>query len=687
MDDVTLALEAFAYATLDDASGSVALLSRDGRIMAVNRAWREHAEQCGADMGTVGPGTDYLEVCTRSAAAGCEDARLALDGLHAVLDGRSDSFRFTYDFSFAGRPRWVELSARRLPGIGGALVSHIDTTVERDAQKAFESVGTWSSAIVRESPDLYSLNEPDGTVRWISPSVERLLGWSVTDLTGRNSFGLVHPDDLPGLAAQAEINQQTPGPSPPAVFRMQTKTGDYRYVEATLTNLTDDPAVRGMIVSARDVTDRVTFEHELTRLASTDSLTGLANRASLLATLASRMADPQGAAVPIAYVDLDGFRLVNDSLGHAGGDTLLVQVAERLTASLAPGEVVARIGGDEFVVILSADEDPVICVRRILAVFDEPFAIGQQQAAFHASVGITSSRPGQSVTPEELLSQADTAMYSAKETAGLRWRAFDESMRAKALRHVAIAAELVQALRDGDIRPDFQPVYDLSDGRLVGVEALARWHRADGSVWAPRDFLEVCETSGQAGDLGLSMLDQSCRALAEWNQVSQPWVAVNVAAEQFIDPTFVDSIDEVLARYGLPAHSLQLEITESQALDAMIDPTVLVRLNDRGIRLALDDFGTGWSSLARLAVMPVSSLKIDRSFVAAMLTDDTARAIAESVAALARILGLQTVAEGVETTEQLAAVRELGVTTVQGYLTGHPGALTDIRPRIDQVTG
>ena len=540
---------------------------------------------------------------------------------------------------------------------------------------------------MRESPDLYSLNEPDGTVRWISPSVERLLGWSVTDLTGRNSFGLVHPDDLPGLAAQAEINQQTPGPSPPAVFRMQTKTGDYRYVEATLTNLTDDPAVRGMIVSARDVTDRVTFEHELTRLASTDSLTGLANRASLLATLASRMADPQGAAVPIAYVDLDGFRLVNDSLGHAGGDTLLVQVAERLTASLAPGEVVARIGGDEFVVILSADEDPVICVRRILAVFDEPFAIGQQQAAFHASVGITSSRPGQSVTPEELLSQADTAMYSAKETAGLRWRAFDESMRAKALRHVAIAAELVQALVTATSVPTSSPC------TTFPTAVSWAWRRSRAGI-ARTAASGLHATSSRCARRAARQETSDCRCstspVGRWRSGTRchnHGLPSTSRRSSSSIPTFVDSIDEVLARYGLPAHSLQLEITESQALDAMIDPTVLVRLNDRGIRLALDDFGTGWSSLARLAVMPVSSLKIDRSFVAAMLTDDTARAIAESVAALARILGLQTVAEGVETTEQLAAVRELGVTTVQGYLTGHPGALTDIRPRIDQVTG
>lgn len=687
MDDVASTLQAFAQATLDQHPGSVALVSRDGFITAVNRAWRAHAEESLADMEAVGPGVDYLEVCTRSAAAGCDDARTARDGLRAVLDGRTESFSHTYDFSSSGRTRWVELLVRRLPEpLGGAIVSHVDATAERDAQAAFEAVGTWSSAIVRESPDLYSLNEPDGTVRWISPSVERLLGWSVTDLVGQNAFGLVHPDDLPGLAAQAEADRLRSGPAAPAVFRMQTKTGDYRYVEATLTNLTDDPAVRGMIVSARDVTERVAFEQELQRLASTDPLTSLPNRATLIAELADRMADGDEPTV-LAYVDLDGFRLVNDSLGHGGGDILLAQVAERLSARLTPGEIVARIGGDEFVVILSVAEDPGICVRRILSVFDEPFTIGEHRVAFHASVGIASSRPGHPVAPEVLLDQADTAMYSAKRAAGTHWRTFDDSMRAHAQRHVTIAAELGQALRDGDIRPAFQPVYDLANGRLVGVEALARWHRVDGSVWSPVDFLEVCETSGQAGDLGMSMLEQSCRALAEWRSGMDPWVAVNVAPEQFLDPAFFDCIDDVLARYGLPAHVLQFEITESQALDDVIDPHVLARLDERGIRLALDDFGTGWSSLSRLAVMPVSSLKIDRSFVAAMLTDDTARAIAESVAALAGILGLQTVAEGVETTEQLAAVRALGVTTVQGYLTGRPGTLADIRLAADQITG
>ena len=687
VDDAGSSLHAFALAALDQHPGSVALVSPSGLITAVNTAWRRHADESLADLSTVGPGVDYLAVCRRSAAAGCEDARAALDGLHAVLDGRTDTFTHTYDFSFDDGPRWVELSVRRLPEpFAGALVSHVDATVERTAQAAFEAVGNWSSAIVRESPDLYSLNEPDGTVRWISPSVERLLGWSVSDLVGRNAFGLVHPDDLPSLAAQAESDRQHSGPARPAVFRMQTKTGDYRYVEATLTNLADDPDVQGMIVIARDVTERIAFQHELERLASTDPLTSLPNRATLLTELTARMADGDDPTV-IAYVDLDGFRLVNDSLGHGSGDTLLTQVAERLTASLTHGEVVARIGGDEFVVVFRADVDSDTSVRRILSVFDEPFVIGEHRAVFHASIGIAASRPGHPVAPEVLLDQADTAMYAAKRATTGNWRVFDDSMRANAQRHVAIASELGQALRDGAIRPAFQPVYDLADGRLVGVESLARWHRGDGSVWSPADFLEVCESSGQVSALGRVMLDQSCRAVAEWSIGTHPWVAVNVAPEQLLDPDFFGFLDDVLDRYGLAASALQLEITESQALDHLIDPHVLARLEERGIRLALDDFGTGWSSLARLAVMPVSALKIDQSFVAAMLTDDTARAIAESVAALAGILGLQTVAEGVETPEQLAAVRALGVTSVQGYLTGRPGMLSDIRASSAEITG
>jgi diguanylate cyclase (GGDEF)-like protein/PAS domain S-box-containing protein len=685
-DTMRSRLESFGESMLEERSGSCALVAPDGLVFAANEAWRAYVRHDAGDPLIAGVGSNYLDVCRQASAAGEANAPDVLAGLLDVLSGVSADFTITYEFHGGDQPRWVRLTVQAFSGpAGGAILSHVDATTERLAHHAIAATGTWSDAVVRESADLISVNEADGTVRWISPSVERLLGWTVEDLTGTNSFALVHPDDIVALASRNEGDVATSGDAAPVVFRMRAKDTSYRYVEATLTNLIDDPTIHGLVVHARDVTERVVFDAELTRLATTDALTGLANRAALLNELAQLLSQPAGAETAVAFIDLDRFRVVNDSLGHRGGDDLLVQVGERLTGLLLAGELLARFGGDEFVVILG-DEEPAACVARLLSAFDSPFRIGETVTTFSASIGVAHRMAAPAVdSPEDLLGRADAAMFAAKQDPATRWRAFDETLREEAVRHVRLAEELRTALLEGRIQPDFQPVYSLADGTLLGVEALARWHRLDGSVWLPALFLDVCERSGQLVELGRQILDQACQQVAAWQISPRPWLAVNVSAQQLVSSDFPDLVAMTIERHGLAPGSLQLEVVESYLVDDVFAPAVLGRLEALGIALSIDDFGTGWSSLSRLASMPVSTLKIDRRFVATSDTNATSRAIVSSVTALARGLAMASVAEGVETASQLASVKALGADAVQGFLTGRPGTLDAVRPIASEI--
>ncbi len=469
------------------------------------------------------------------------------------------------------------------------------------------------------------------------------------------------------------------------ILIVRPPTGADVWLEINALPVIDDAGqLDQVVVTFIDVTDRIAAEQNLLHLATHDVLTGLANRAALLAEITSRMVESEEPAM-VAFVDLDRFRVINESLGHRGGDDLLVQVATRLTERLGPGELLGRLGGDEFVVVLG-DEPPDVCVERLLSAFDEPFQVGDAVTAFTASIGVAyASSEGTSDDAEDVLDRADAAMFAAKHDAGARWRSFDTALRDQAVRHVAVSEELRVALAEGHIRPDFQPIYSLTDGALIGVEALARWHRPDGSVWLPGLFLDVCAGSGHMVELGRQVLDRACAQMAAWDVRPRPWLAVNVAAQQLVSHDFPDQVAETLARHHLDPESLHLELIEAYVVDDELGPAVLDRLDALGVGLTIDDFGTGWSSLSRLAMMPVSTLKIDRRFVASVDTDSTSRAIVAAVAALAQGLGMTSVAEGVETIDQLAIVRSLGVDAVQGYLAGRPGALSQIRPFAPEV--
>jgi diguanylate cyclase (GGDEF)-like protein len=454
-------------------------------------------------------------------------------------------------------------------------------------------------------------------------------------------------------------------------------------MELTRTNLLHEENVAGIVVNLRDVTDRRKLEEELRHQAFHDPLTSLANRALFqdrtghALTRAGRHGEP----VTVLFLDIDDFKMVNDSLGHLAGDQLLGVVGERIVSCIRPSDTAARFGGDEFAVLLEDTPLDEACqiAQRILEALSRPITVQQREMFVTASIGIAPAGAG-STDPVELLRDADVAMYAAKSDGKARHSVYEPSMHAAVVARVEVTADLQRAIEREELVLHYQPIVDLATEQVVAVEALVRWeHPARGMV-PPLEFIPIAEETGLIIPIGRWVLNQACRDMAAWRERHPDlplYSHVNVSVNQM--PVILDDTRRALATTGADPSSIVLEITESVMVhDTDFVVACLEDLKALGVRLSLDDFGTGYSSLSYLRRLPIDLLKIDKAFVNGIAGDAEESSLGRAVVHIAKTLDLETAAEGIETAEELAALRSLGCRFGQGFLFSRPVPLADL---------
>jgi diguanylate cyclase (GGDEF)-like protein/PAS domain S-box-containing protein len=576
-----------------------------------------------------------------------------------------------------GVARAVSVVKKRLRGRGLAA------RALRESQEALWEQGENLGFLVRHVPVVVYKAETGQHGRWlyVSPQIEGLLGYTPEEWLADPKlwWERIHPDDRDQVLADEEAILVSAGTkSEAAQYRMVTRDGRTIWVSddaSVIKNGSGASLYWSGILS--DITDRKVLEEQLKHQAFHDPLTGLANRALFVDRVEHALArgERDGMRVAVLFVDLDDFKTINDSLGHNGGDEVLVAVAGRLRECFRPGDTFARFGGDEFAILVedTSLSNATSVAYRIVDALGEPFSIGGREVMIHASVGIEFAE-AQGTRTDELLRNADVAMYVAKGKGKARYQLFEPGMHTAALRRLEVKADLRRAVEKDEFVLHYQPIVSLNGGALLGMEALVRWNHPERGLLPPLDFISVAEQSGLITPLGRWVLREACRQATKW-PLSNPSISlsVNVSTTQFQQPGLVEDVANALWDSGLDPSILTLEITESVLVhdtDAVIEK--LHRLKDFGVKVAIDDFGTGYSSLGYLKRFPIDILKIDKSFIDGVGNGAEEAAIAQAIIKLGESLGLEVVAEGIELPEQIDALQLLRCERGQGFFFSAP---------------
>ena len=558
------------------------------------------------------------------------------------------------------------------------------TRLKEEAEATVRSSEERFRSLVRNASDAICVTDGDGRVVTLTAPIEHITGYPPEEYIGKIGFQFIHPDDMPGAIQLYTDALAEPGKVFRGELRAVHRGGSWRWAEVSIMNLLDDPSVKGIVANFHDLTERKQFEEKLAFDAYHDHLTGLSNRTAFHEALTRALARARRHDHPnaVLFLDLDRFKLINDSLGHEVGDHLLIEVADRLRTCLRPEDVVSRFGGDEFAVLLediAANDDAIQVADRIIELLRQPLPVASREIFLTTSIGIAVVRGGDS-EPGELLREADQAMYRAKAAGGCRWELFDERVAPPMVERLELETELWRAVERGELLLHFQPDVSLSTGELLAVEALIRWRHPERGLVAPGAFIPLAEETDLVVAIDRFVLAEACRCANEWQSSLGPiTVSVNLSPRWLRRAQSYDEILEIVTLSGYDPKLLQLEVTERLALGDDGAVGALERLRQAGMRVAVDDFGTGHSALGYLRRFPIDVIKLDRSFVERVAHVSPEAAIVQAVIALGHALDMHVTAEGVERAEQVERLRSLGCDSAQGHYFSVPVPLEELR--------
>ena len=524
----------------------------------------------------------------------------------------------------------------------------------------------------------------EGKVLYWNRAAEEIYGWSSEEALGRSLGDLTVPKESLEKVEEV-VSELRAGRTWSGEVLLRRKDGSYVPVFVTATPLFDARGdLAGMISVSSDISERKALQDELERRASHDPLTGLPNRHAFVERIGQALRRTRrrqnSREVGVLFMDLDGFKTINDSLGHEAGDRLLVAVAERLRNRLRSEDVLARFGGDEFAVLLedtAGTSEAIRVAQRIAEDLREPFTVDDFQVSLSTSIGITLGTAHANDDPERMLRKADSAMYRAKEQGPGRYAVFDPAMQARAQERLELEAELRRALEQEEFVLYYQPEVSLHDGKMVGFEALLRWQHPERGLLKPAAFVPIAEDTDLIAPIGRWVLEEACQQAKRWEEerplASPMTMEINLSSKQLRRQGLVRTVEEALARADLEAHTLALDMTETVLIRVSEDNTQgLDALKEMGVRLGLDDFGTGYSSLSYLKRLPVDRVKVDKSFVKGLGENATDTALVRMIIDLCHTLGVEIMAEGIETSEQAVLLRDMGCDLGQGYYFARP---------------
>jgi diguanylate cyclase (GGDEF)-like protein/PAS domain S-box-containing protein len=675
---------------LNAISANIALLDSDGKIMTVNDSWRRFAtaNHFHSALGNA-IGVNYLEICDSARGDGSSDAHLASQGIRSVLNGDTKSFSLEYACNSSKEQRWFLLTVTPLEEdrLSGAVVMHINITASKLAEsKLLSLTKRLSLATAVAKVGVWEWELTSNALTWDSTMFSIYGLEPMVPMPYEMWSAAVHPEDLPERedALHKVIEEKGEGTSE---FRIVMADGSVKNISAAEKVVLDENSNVTRVIGVNvDVTDRKQAEQalrnseaQMTHLAEHDYLTGLPNRMLLNDRIgrAIELARRNEKKVAVLFLDMDGFKHINDSLGHPTGDMLLQAIGKSLVECVRTSDTVSRQGGDEFIVLLPEvehPEDTAAAAKRMLGAVARVHSIAQHELQITCCIGV-SVYPDDGLDAETLIKSADIALYQAKGNGQSSCQFFQPAMHVRAVKRQFLEENLRRALSRHEFALHYQPIVNLKTQAITGAEALIRWNHPTRGLISPGEFIPIAEDSGLILPIGSWVLGESCRQVRAWMDagLGELTMAVNVSGLQFQSGNFAEDLFAILFGTGLDPRFLELEVTESLLMKRPdFTASILHTLRARGIQVAIDDFGTGYSSLSYLTKLPLDTLKIDQSFVRQITTTPNETSIVTAIIGMGQSLKLRVIAEGVETVEELKFLQALGCDDAQGYYFSRP---------------